>query len=113
MLGGYAKVIDDINGDGIGEVAISHPGGIGRLGKTGQVRILSGAGIVTADEGDDLLQMLYNPDPNLSNFGISFEYGDITGDGLKDFVIGADRYDTSAYQDAGAIYVFPVEPIQN
>lgn len=113
MLGGYAKIIDDINGDGIGEVAISHPGGIGRLGKTGQVRILSGAGIVTADEGDDLLQMLYNPDPNLSNFGISFEYGDITGDGLKDFVIGADRYDTSAYQDAGAIYVFPVEPIQN
>lgn len=114
MLGGYAKVIADINGDGIDEVVISHPGGIGRLGKTGQVRIYSGAGIATTNNAnDDLLQMLYNPDPNISNFGISFEYGDITGDGLKDFVIGADQYDTATFQDAGAIYVFPILPIQN
>jgi hypothetical protein len=113
MLGGYAKVIDDINGDGIQELAMSYPGGSGRLGKTGHVRILSGAGMAsTGASSDDLLQMLFNPDPTASNFGVAFEYADITGDGLKDFVVGADQYDSYAFQNAGALYVFAIRPIQ-
>ncbi|MFW7378574.1 MAG: carboxypeptidase regulatory-like domain-containing protein [Oligoflexus sp.] len=113
MMGGYAKVIEDINGDGIPELAVSSPGGSGRFGNTGNVRIYSGAGIAsTSESSDDLLQSLFNPDPTASNFGISFEYADITGDGLLDFLVGADQYDSSSFQNAGAVYAFPMNPIQ-
>ena len=112
MLGGNVKLLDDINGDGLQELAISYPGGVGRLGNTGHVRVISGAGIATSTSSDDLIQMLFNPEPSVANFGVSIEYGDITGDGLKDFVIGADEYDSGVYQDAGAVYTFAMEPIQ-
>ena len=112
MLGGYAKLIDDVNGDSLQELAISAPGGVGRLGNTGHVRILSGAAIATTTSTDDLIQMLYNPEPQAGNFGISIEYGDITGDSLKDFVVGDDLFDSSSYQNSGAVFIFPMEPIQ-
>jgi hypothetical protein len=113
MLGSYARVIEDINGDGVQELAVSSPQGSGRLGNTGNVRIFSGAGLATTgDSSDDLLQALFNPDATASNFGTAFEYADITGDGLKDFLIGADSYDSSAFQNAGAVYAFPMNPIQ-
>lgn len=112
MLGGSAKVLEDINGDSYQELAISYPGGIGRLGNTGHVQILSGSALSTTATSDDLMQMLYNPEPSGNNFGISIEYGDITGDSLKDFVVGGDEYDAGPFQNAGAIFVFPMEPIK-
>ena len=35
----HAMPIEDINGDGIVEVIISHPYGVGRYGLTGNVKI--------------------------------------------------------------------------
>ncbi len=113
QLGGYARVIDDINGDGVKELAISYPGGSGRFGATGNVRIFSGYGLSTTnDSSDDLLQALFSPDPSSSNFGVSFEYVDMNADGLKDFVVGADLYDSPSFPNAGAVYVFPMRPIK-
>ena len=112
MLGSSIKVIEDINGDGTEELAISYPGGTGRLGATGHVAILSGKALTTASPDDDVLQMLFSPEPSFSNFGVSFEYGDMTGDGLNDFIVGADKYDSTRHTDAGAIFIFPMTPIQ-
>jgi hypothetical protein len=112
MLGGYAKVLPDINGDGAADFAVSHPGGTGQLGATGQVRIYSGKGMTTEAEADDLLQVLYNPEASSNNFGRSIEYADMTGDGVADFVVGADQFDNGVYQDAGAVYVFKMSPVQ-
>jgi hypothetical protein len=112
MLGGFAKPLPDINGDGIVDFAISQPGGTGQLGLTGQVQIMSGKGMTTPDEDDDLLQVLYNPDPSASNFGSSIEYADMTGDGVPDFIIGADEFDSPSYLDAGAVYVFEMSAVK-
>jgi hypothetical protein len=112
MLGGQARLLPDINGDGVADLAIAHAGGQGQLGLTGNVQILSGKGLTTPTADDDLLQVLYNPDPTGSNFGVSIEYSDMTGDGLPDFIVGANEYDSSAYQDAGAVYVFTMAPVK-
>jgi hypothetical protein len=111
-LGAYARQLPDINGDGVADLAICHPGGTGQLGATGHVQIISGKGLTTLDTGDDIMQLLYNPDIGGSNFGVSIEYSDITGDGLDDFVIGANEYDTPLYKDAGAIYIYAMEPVK-
>ncbi len=116
MLGGYAKLIEDVDEHGQPELAISDPGGIGVYGNTGQVRILSGELLGVAAQttaSSYYLQMLYNPDPGVANFGSAVDYADFNGDGIKDFIVGADAYNTSSYQNAGAVYVFPVRPIQD
>lgn len=113
MLGGNVKLMEDINGDGKAELAIAYPGGIGRFGATGHVEILSGSGLITTSADDDLLQMLFNPEPTANNFGVSIEYADITGDALKDFVIGANKYSSKTFQNAGAVFTFPMEPIKD
>ena len=88
------------------------PGGVGQLGSTGHVQIISGKGLATIDATDDVMQVFYNPDASGSNFGVAVEYGDITGDAVPDFVIGANEFDTAAYQDAGAVYIFTMESVK-
>jgi hypothetical protein len=112
MLGGYAKTIPDINGDGKEELAVSYPGGTGRLGQTGHIRLFSGAGLATTSTTDDLIQRLFSPAQVTSNFGSAFEYVDFDGDGLKDFVVGANLF-SGRYSKSGALFVFPMSPIQD
>jgi hypothetical protein len=112
MLGGNVRVITDIDGDTISELAISCSGCQGRLGNTGNVKILSGKKLTEGSIADATLQMLYNPDPLPSNFGTSVEYADITGDGIADFVVGADQFGTSGQSNLGAVYIFRIDPIQ-
>jgi hypothetical protein len=112
MLGGNVRVITDIDGDTISELAISCAGCQGRLGNTGNVKILSGKKLTEGTIADATLQMLYNPDPLPSNFGTSVEYADITGDGIADFVVGADQFGTSGQSNLGAVYIFRIDPIQ-
>jgi len=111
MLGGYARILGDVNADGVPDIAISAPVGPGSYGNTGQVRILSGKALVTTN-ADPLIQVIYNPDPGTSHFGVSMEYADMNGDGFRDIIVGADRYSGAAIQSAGALYVFPVVPVQ-
>jgi hypothetical protein len=112
MLGGYLRVISDIDSDSVSELAISCSGCQGRLGNTGNVKILSGKKLTQGSIADATLQMLYNPDPLPSNFGTSMEYADITGDGIADFVVGADQFGTSGQSNLGAVYIFRIDPIQ-
>ena len=58
MLAGHAMPIEDINGDGIAEVIISHPYGVGRYGLTGNVKIFSGIEIAKQDPSAALIQSL-------------------------------------------------------
>jgi hypothetical protein len=111
MLGGSAMLIEDINGDGIGEIVISHPYGVGRYGLTGNVKIFSGIEIAKQNASAALIQSLFNPEDQQSNFGMELLYADITGDGLKDFIVSASNYSTEERANVGAIYVFPVKPI--
>ena len=113
LLGSFMKELEDINGDGVSEIALSYPGGIGRLGATGHVVIISGKALTTASKEDDVLQMLFSPEEKASNFGVSFDYGDITGDGIKDFVVGANEYDSASHNNAGAVFIFPMDPIKD
>jgi hypothetical protein len=112
MLGGNVRVINDIDGDSIAELAISCSGCQGRLGNTGNVKILSGKKLTEGSIANATLQMLYNPDPLPSNFGTTVEYADITGDGIADFVVGADQFGTSVQSNLGAVYIFRIDPIQ-
>ncbi len=112
MLGGTVRVISDIDGDNVSEIAISCPGCQGRLGNTGNVKIVSGKKLTEGTIESATLQLLYNPDPTPSNFGTSVEYADITGDGIADFVVGADQYGTSNQANLGAVYIFRIDPIQ-
>jgi len=112
MLGGTVRVISDIDGDNVAEIAISCPGCQGRLGNTGNVKIISGKKLTEGPIDSATLQMLYNPDPMPSNFGTSVEYADITGDGIADFVVGADQYGTSNQANLGAVYIFRIDPIK-
>jgi hypothetical protein len=104
-------LIEDINGDGIGEIVISHPYGVGRYGLTGNVKIFSGIEIAKQNASAALIQSLFNPEDQQSNFGMELLYADITGDGLKDFIVSASNYSTEERANVGAIYVFPVKPI--
>jgi hypothetical protein len=111
MLGGNIAVVSDIDGDGIKELAVSCAGCQGRLGNTGHVKILSG-GKVVSDPQNAIIQMLYNPDPDPSHFGVSVDYNDITGDGIRDFLVGADRFSTGDLTNAGALYIYQIEAIR-
>lgn len=112
MLGGFAKVLGDIDGGGADDIAIAAPNGIGTYGNTGQVQIISGESLLNSATSDKVMQVIFNPEKGVSNFGISIEYADMTGDGFKDFIIGADKYDNGSIQGAGAVYVFPLVSVQ-
>ena len=68
--------------------------------------------IAKQNPSEALIQSLFNPDNQQSNFGIELLYADITGDGLKDFIVSAPNYSTEERSNVGAIYVFPVKPIK-
>ncbi len=110
-LGSHVRILSKIDNDAVSEIAIACPGCQGRRGDTGQVRIFSGAKIVS-DYPNSVIQMLYNPDSSQSNFGIAIEYTDITGDGIKDFIIGADKYSADGLVNAGAAYIFGIEAVK-
>lgn len=112
MLAANGRVMGDIDGDGVSDFMVSNPAGVGRYGNTGQVVLYSGAGMNTSTATDDILQKIYNPDPTASNFGISLEYADLNGNGLPDFVIGADKHNSGSLSSSGAMYVFPMESIK-
>ena len=112
MFAGSAIVIEDLNGDGISEFIVSHPYGVGRYGLTGNVKIYIGNEVAKKNPAGAVIQSLFNPEDQQSNFGVELLYADITGDGLKDFVVGAPNYSSESRRNIGAIYIFPVKPIK-
>ncbi len=102
QLGGSVSSLGDINGDGFDD-------------------ILAGAthyNIQQADEGAALLFLGSASGPMTTSitlsagqgsalFGTSVSgAGDVDGDGMGDFIVGANLYDTSAGTDAGAAFLY-------
>lgn len=108
--------IDDITGDGLGDVIIGRP----NFRSSNPDRI--GAGAITIVAGDADLRLfggqiidLSSPPPELTVFTLSGEEsldragfwmrtGDITGDGINDLVFGADQADIGA-SNSGVVYL--------
>ncbi|MCC7013665.1 MAG: FG-GAP repeat protein [Planctomycetes bacterium] len=82
----------DLTGDGIGEILIGAPGDSDHVG------------YVYVHDGATRLQLRRDGAPLGHNFGFSIaQLGDISGDGVGDYVAGAPRYDES-YGDQGFVH---------
>ena len=105
-------MIEDLNGDGISEFIVSHPYGVGRYGLTGNVKIYSGIEVAKKNPAGAVIQSLFNPEDQQSNFGVELLYADITEDGLKDFVVGAPNYSSESRRNVGGLFMSSPETYQ-
>ncbi len=97
-LGRAVAVVDDVDGDGVSDILVGLPGADGAGLDAGQARVYSGAtgGILIAIDG---LQ------PG-DRFGTSVAgLGDLNGDGLSEFAVGAPGSDVGG-TDSGSVRVF-------
>ena len=92
--------ITDQNGDGFKDLLVGAPG---FNGERGAIYCLSGAYVALGGG----TQTLWSVTPTTSQgdlFGYALaEIGDITGDGVKDFLVGEPGYDTPSLNDVGAV----------
>ncbi len=78
LFGFSVEALGDLNADGVGDFLVGAP----NAGSVGQARVLSGSAGTT-------LLTLFGPSPG-SGFGWSVSgTGDVNGDGIADFVVGA------------------------
>jgi hypothetical protein len=97
FFGNSIAVLDDLDADGLPEFAIGAPND----GGGGMVHIFSSG-------KDGLVKSYLAPDPN-ANFGVALSsISDLDGDGHRDLIVGANRYDGSAGNDVGAAYLISV-----
>ncbi len=95
-FGGNLIAPGDLNNDGATDFVATSSGAFG------------GAGAAYAFSGKTgaFLYKVANPDAQASNFGFgAAELGDVNGDGVNDFQVGAPLYDEGAIVDAGRAYV--------
>lgn len=110
--------MDDITGDGVGDVLLARqnytpdPGRIG----AGALTILIGGASLATHAATLTPFDLQAPAPGISlvtfvganaldRLGIWMRTGDVTGDGIADIVVGADQEDSHAEANSGAAYV--------
>ena len=110
--------IDDVTGDGLGDVLIArqnHRPDPGRPG-AGALSILVGGAAIATQAATLVPVDLRTPPPALSittivgaaavdRLGMWMRTGDVTGDGIADIVVGADQEDGPGEADRGALYV--------
>ncbi len=105
-FGAAAAFVGDLNGDFRREAVIGAPG---ERFVPGSVFESGGAGraYVAAGGSGDILYDLVSPNPDTTgNFGNSVAGpGDLTGDGIPDFVVAA-RYESSVAPYAGNVYIY-------
>ncbi|MDZ7331997.1 MAG: PKD domain-containing protein [candidate division KSB1 bacterium] len=98
----------DVNGDGIGDILIGAPRSDSNGSDAGRAYLVFGKksswartiGLAQAD-------IIFDSEAPLDLFGWSVSgIGDVNGDGLADFAIGAPNHDERDKKDAGKVYVF-------
>jgi hypothetical protein len=94
FFGNSVARLGDLDGDGLEEFAIGAP----NEGGGGMVHLYSpGKG--------GRIKTYVAPDPN-SNFGVALaSIEDLDGNGLRDFIVGANRFDGAPGNDIGAVYL--------
>ncbi len=95
-FGGNVIAPGDLNGDGIGDFVATASGAFG------------GRGAAYAFDGrtGDFLYKVSNPSEQASSLGFgAAELGDIDGDGVGDYQLGAPRFDEDGVQDVGRSYI--------
>jgi FG-GAP-like repeat/FG-GAP repeat len=109
-FGADAVGLEDINGDGVPDLAISAPDAHVGIGKGGGVLVLfGGAGVGAAGvlhwTDIDGTNGFVVPGVQLDGYlGSSLGAGDVNGDMLSDLIIGADLHDVGSYQRAGQVF---------
>lgn len=108
----------EVTGDGLGDLLICRqnfsPNGT-RIG-AGAISIIPGSALLKTLASNNTTIDLRNPDPalrittlwgdgNVDRLGIWARTGDVTGDGLDDIAVGADRRNHNGQPDSGAVYV--------
>lgn len=118
--------LDDVTGDGVGDVLIARQNHSPALGTSEERRAAGALSIVVGGAAlraqSESLEALALDDPTngvevltllgaaeQSRLGIWLRTGDVTGDGVADLVVGADQEDAGA-EAAGAAYVIAGGP---
>ena len=110
--------IDDVTGDGLGDLLIcrqNYTPGSGRIG-AGALTIVVGSPNLRSRAAVDALVDLGSPPAEftlttlvgvdaLDRFGIWVRTGDLDGDGIADLVVGADQENAHMETHRGAVYV--------
>jgi hypothetical protein len=101
-IGRTLAIVDDLDGDGFGDVVAGGPYG---SGETGSVVVFSSAA------GCPKLRTLLDPDgAPYDHFGWAVaEAGDLSGDGLPEILVGAERVESGVGVDNGCFFVFALE----
>ncbi|MCE9666357.1 FG-GAP-like repeat-containing protein [Myxococcus stipitatus] len=116
---GTALAVGDISGDGVDDVIVGAPFYDTSTTYTDTGAVYAYTGPVTPSSNGQLssapVRVLGGLTQTNYQAGSAVAVVDVNGDGIKDLVVGAPRYDAGALVDAGAVFVFfgPVTGLQN
>jgi len=101
LFGSALATAFDIDADGGNEVLVGAPGAFG----TGAVYVFRGLGLTSGKAGQALA--VITGEATGDGFGdVVAPLGDVNGDGVFDFAVGAPGKDDGSTLDAGAVYIF-------
>lgn len=99
LFGEHVADLGDINGDGVGDLAVTSAFGSPNYVNVGIVQVLSGA------DGSELY--FYDASGDFSGMGIAIDGpGDVNGDGVPDILIGESRANPLGTGTLGVAYVY-------
>ena len=105
---GYAIATGDFDGDGLDDIAVSHPYENASVSRAGRVTVLYST--PTGPDINDPQSITQNTDGVLSSeevddfFGMALSAGDFNNDGIDDLAIGSPR-ENVAFVDSGFVQV--------